>query len=452
MKRFLTIFLMFVCTLLVGAQSISVSSFRLLEKDLTANTAGTTEKDQNGEVAALIKVMTTQKGFVFDGGTLGIVKTLPKTAEIWVYVPKGLKNITISHPQLGTLRDYYFPLSIEAARTYEMVLATGNEGESIYGEIDISSDPAMADIYIDGVIAGRTPQIISRILPGQHEVRISMQDYKDYYSNVTVKGNETIKLSPHLEKAPPPGSKTFTVGDVEFTMIPVEGGTFLMGATGEQGTDANEDEKPVHQVTLPSYYIGETEVTQELWETVMGKNPSKFKGAKRPVERVSWKDCQKFLNKLYERTGFNFRLPTEAEWEFAARGGNKSLGFKYSGSNNIDDVAWYYDNSDKQSHEVKTKQPNELGIYDMSGNVWEFVHDYYDAYTGRAQVDPIGPLSDIFSMHVIRGGCWNYYTPQKDSRWLSSTKGCRVSLRSHDTVERRNKQTGLRLALRLRQL
>jgi formylglycine-generating enzyme required for sulfatase activity len=441
---------MLICALTLTAQNISVSSFRLLEKDLTANTAGTTEKDQNGEVAALIKVMTTQKGFIFDGGTLGIVKTVPKTAEIWVYVPRSLKKITISHPQLGTLRDYFFPLSIEAARTYELVLETGNEGKSIYGEIDISSDPAMADIYIDGALVGRTPQIVSRILPGQHEVRISLQDYKDYHSNVTVKGNETIKLSTHLDKAPPPGSKTFTIGNVEFTMILVEDGTFLMGATKEQGDDAKEDEKPVHQVTLPSYYIGETEVTQELWETVMGNNPSKFKGAKRPVERVSWKDCQKFLSKLNERTGLNFRLPTEAEWEFAARGGYKSHGYKYSGSNNIDDVAWYFDNCDKQTHEVKTKQPNELGIYDMSGNVWEFVQDYYGAYTGLAQVDPIGPLSDFFSEHVKRGGSWSDYKQKGDVRWFVSTKACRVSNRSQDSIERRKSNKGLRLALRLR--
>ena len=169
---------------------------------------------------------------------------------------------------------------------------------------------------------------------------------------------------------------TFEANGVSFTMIPVEGGTFTRGATSEM-TEPSDWEKPTHQVTLSSYYIGETEVTQALWKAVMGSNPSWFKGDDLPVEKVSWDDCQTFISKLNALTGKNFRLPTEAEWEFAARGGNQSRHTQFSGSSRIDDVAWYDGNSGDKTHPVKTKQPNELGIYDMTGNVWEWCQDWY---------------------------------------------------------------------------
>jgi formylglycine-generating enzyme required for sulfatase activity len=247
--------------------------------------------------------------------------------------------------------------------------------------------------------------------------------------------------------------KIFTVGGVSFTMKKVTGGTFTMGATSEQGSDAFSDEKP-HQVTLSSYYIGETEVTQALWEAVMGSNPSYFKGSILPVEQVSWNDCQKFITKLNAMTGQKFRLPTEAEWEYAARGGNKSKGYKYSGSNNIDDVAWYWMNSgDKhlvgsdydwdfekvlnnngKTHPVAQKKPNELGIYDMSGNVWEWCTDWYGSYSSNAQTNPTGPSTG--SYRVDRGGTWLRYA--NDSR---------VSHRSCDAPGYRRYVLGLRLAL-----
>ena len=234
--------------------------------------------------------------------------------------------------------------------------------------------------------------------------------------------------------------RTFTVDGVSFKMIKVDGGTFQMGATSEQGSDAGDSEKPVHNVTLSCYYIGQTEVTQALWKAVMGFNPSYHKGDNLPVETVSWEDCQTFIAKLNKLTGQKFRLPTEAEWEYAARGGNKSNGYKYSGSNDIDIVAWYKGNSGCKTHPVATKQPNELGLYDMSGNVYEWCQDWYDDkyYSNSPATNPTGPSSG--SCRVFRDG-----TNGDIARW------CRVSNRfSEAPSERGYGYFGFRLALSAR--
>ncbi len=226
----------------------------------------------------------------------------------------------------------------------------------------------------------------------------------------------------------PANRLSITVNGVQFTMIIVEGGTFQMGCTS-----GDSNGRPVHQVTLTNdYYIGETEVTQELWTAVMGSNPSYFESSNQlPVEQVSWDDCQTFIAKLNALTGRTFRLPTEAEWEFAARGGNASEGYTYSGSNNVGDVAWYSDNSNDETHVVATKAPNELGIYDMSGNVWEWCQDWYGDYSSDAQTNPIGPTSG--SIRVDRGGSW--FKPR------------RVADRAGRGASARYEDLGLRLAL-----
>lgn len=648
MKRYLSIFLFLSCTLLMQAQDIVVQSFRLDESDLTANTAGTIVMDQNGQKCALIKVETSETGFAFDTGTLGVSKTEQHVGEIWVYVPEGVKRITISHQQLGVLRDYDLGQTLKRAKTYIMKLTTGevhttirqartsqyvvfqltppnavveldgellntSEGTAtkmmrfgtygyrvnapdykpevgkvtvndpknkhvvsvalkpnfaavtltvdgdaeiwvngerkgtgswqgnlgagtyefetrkanhrsatvtrdiqassepqtirlqaptpILGEADINSSPAMADIYIDGKKVGQTPQLISDLMIGEHQYRLSRQGYADYSGMLTIREGETVQVNATLNNATQitvtstnpnatlyidgtaqgtasgtkntsygqhqirltadgwreytttisvsesqrsfnfpmeevvQSSRTVTVGNVSFTMIRVDGGTFTMGATSEQGSDANNDEKPAHQVTLSPYYIGETEVTQALWEAVMGSNPSNFKGANKPVENVSWDDCQDFVRKLNQKTGQSFRLPTEAEWEYAARGGNRSLGYKYSGSKKLDDVAWYTKTTkDKGTRDVKTKQANELGLYDMSGNVWEWCQDWFGEYSSGSQTNPTGPSSG--SHRVRRGGSWD-----------NSAGYCRVSNRNHDTPDYRSYRLGLRLAL-----
>ena len=241
------------------------------------------------------------------------------------------------------------------------------------------------------------------------------------------------KTEQKTESAPQLGSQTFTVNGVKFTMVPVEGGTFTMGATSEQGSDALEGEYPAHQVTLSDYYIGQTEVTQALWKAVMGSNPSDSKGDNLPVEQVSWDDCQVFIQKLNQLTGKQFRLPTESEWEYAARGGRKSRGYKYAGDNDIGLVAWYEDNSGNETHPVATKQANELGVYDMNGNVWEWCSDWYDGYQLSSQSDPQGPSSG--SDRVGRGGSFFF-----DARY------CRVSNREYYTPDFRTFDLGLRLS------
>lgn len=232
-------------------------------------------------------------------------------------------------------------------------------------------------------------------------------------------------------------TETFTVNGVSFKMCYVKGGSFLMGATSEQGSNAYDDEKPVHKVTLSDFYIGQTEVTQALWQAVMGSNPSYFKDDNLPVENVSWNDCQEFIEKLNAKTGRTFRLPTEAQWEFAARGGNNSRDYKYSGSNYPDDVAWYYSNSKQKTHTVATKQANELGIYDMSGNVSEMCSDWYarDHYKNSDTNNPRGAYTG--SYRVCRGG--DYHGPYVSEYRVS----CRCSITSivHDCT------LGLRLVL-----
>ena len=250
----------------------------------------------------------------------------------------------------------------------------------------------------------------------------------------TPKPKPEPKPTPKVSSSYTSDGMAFTVNGVRFEMVRVEGGTFTMGATAEQGSDVYDDEKPAHQVTLSSYSIGKTEVTQALWQAVMGSNPSNFKGSNLPVEEVSWEDCQTFIRKLNALTGKNFRLPTEAEWEYAARGGNKSRGFKYSGSNTLSYVAWYGDNSSNKTHPVATKAPNELGIYDMSGNVWEWCSDWEGAYSSSSQYNPTGSNSGSF--RVSRGG-----------GWYSRARLCRVSNRSHGNPTYRDDYLGLRLAL-----
>ena len=224
---------------------------------------------------------------------------------------------------------------------------------------------------------------------------------------------------------------TEEVEGISIEMVYVQGGTFDMGSN-----NGDDDEKPVHQVTLGDYYIGKYEVTQAQWKAVMGhsNNPSHFKGDNLPVENVSWNDAKMFISRLNRKTGKRYSLPTEAEWEYAARGGNKSEGMEYSGGG-IDYVGWYEGNSNSKTHPVGEKWENELGIYDMSGNVWEWCSDWYGSYSSSSQTDPKGPSSG--SNRVNRGGCW-----------YGSASYCRVANRDSDSPGYRLINLGFRLSLK----
>ena len=278
----------------------------------------------------------------------------------------------------------------------------------------------------------------------ERKVKAEAEFINNLNGDTTVMPSCSTEAGSKRQKSERKAVKNFHIGGVSFDMIWVEGGTFCMGATSEQADDAYGDEEPVHSVTLSGYYIGKTEVTQALWESVMCSNPSTIKDNDLPVENVSWDDCQEFIRKLNSLTGQNFRLPTEAEWEFACRGGNNSRGYKYSGGNDIDNVAWNTDNSGRKTwlrgisgrrvHHVATKLPNELGIYDMSGNVFEWCSDWYGDYSIHAQTNPKGSDDGVY--RVLRGGSWGI-----------NARSCRSSYRSGGSPSFRSSYLGLRLAL-----
>ncbi len=296
-----------------------------------------------------------------------------------------------------------------------------NEKLSDKRRVTISTDREGDKISVDGRYVGQSP-LKTELTYGEHNIAAERHEGYDRigYKTIVVKQEDDPLINLDFYDR-----IYFKVKGAEFEMIGVDGGTFWMGCTYEQ-TDCAHDELPIHEVTLSDYYIGKYEVTQALWKAVMSNNPSSFKGDNLPVEKVSWNDCQEFIAKLNQITGMQFCLPTEAQWEFAARGGNKSKGYKYSGGNNPDDVMWYRRNSgnkylkyyqksngdrsgykepknnDCRTHAVGTKAPTELGIYDMCGNVSEVCSDWYGDYDSQSQTDPTGPSEG--TRHVSRGG------------------------------------------------
>ncbi len=301
-------------------------------------------------------------------------------------------------------------------------------------DVTFTCNVPSANLSIDGIASGNVSS--SRFLKtGTHTIRLNAEGYENYSRTITVnRQNRSFHFAmTEKEELATYQNEVLRVGNVSYRMKYVSGGIFTMGATSEMKRPLYW-ENPTHQVTLNSYYIGETEVTQALWNAVMGSNPSYFKGDNLPVEGVSWDNCQTFISKLNSLTGKRFRLPTEAEWEFAARGGKQSRHTQFSGSSRINDVAWYDGNSGDKPHPVKTKQPNELGIYDMSGNVWEWCQDWYGSYNSYAQTNPTGASTG--SLRVRRGGSWG-----------DSPGVCRSSNRFSGTPDSSYSGLGLRLVL-----
>ena len=321
---------------------------------------------------------------------------------------------------------------------------------AILGNLSVNYKPFGADVYVDGKKLGQSPRVFNGLLVGNHQVEVRKDGYTTDKKSVTISEGQTMSISGTLSSNTASSSNGYASNSslssgnnvisipvkngITIDMVKVKSGTFKMGATSEM-KKTYDDEKPVHKVILTNnYYMGKYEVTQALWQEVMGSNPSYFKGDNLPVEQVSWNDCQEFINKLNSITGRKFRLPTEAEWEYAARGGKKSRGYQYSGSSNISDVAWYTDNSGSKTHPVGTKQSNELGLYDMTGNVWEWCQDWCSSYVSSSQRNPTGAVSG--AGRVYRGGSWN-----------SVAVSCRSSYRGNHIPGARNYYLGLRLVL-----
>ena len=405
MKKTIITLTLLLCATLSFAQELKVKSFTHDQMSLEARVGGG-RNDLNGKQCALIKVQVRDDIVDCTGGNVGEIISKGIVKKVFVSPDtKFLKfEFKYNYPLKVTFADYGIK-SLAEGGTYTLTLVDA------YMLLQPSSQQDNTQTVVPDV---QQPQ---PTLPSQSVVQ------SESNSNVL----------------------PITVNGISFNMIKVDGGTFTMGATSEQQNPA-KDEKPAHKVALSPYYIGETEVTQALWKAVMGNtvreqrdkaNTSWFlygEGDNYPMYYVSWDECQEFIRKLNEITNMRFCLPTEAEWEFAARGGNKSNHMQYSGSGNIDDVAWYYGNSGKKAHPVKTKKANELGIYDMSGNVWEWCQDWKDTYGKKAQTNPKGPHRGV--RRVLRGGSWCF-----------GVSSCRSSNRDGNSSGVRDGNLGFRLAL-----
>ena len=454
----LSLFMLFAAV--SSAQKLTVESFKLAGSDLTAQTQP--RKDLNDRNCALIKVGIGLQGVQFEGGIMGNVEN--KTGEYWVYMPQGNRQLKVKHanyaPVMVTFADYGVE-KLESNRTYELIItASGSTQVAQKQRLTIRYSPSSATVLVDNKMVKGTNGVAQTTLPvGQHSYIVACDGYESEEGMVKLKASapsniqitltkeamaiqQNIVSQPIVAQQPMEQTPVTKVNNISIPvkdgisidMVRVEAGTFTMGATAEM-EDPMDWEKPTHRVTLTNdYYIGKYEVTQALWQAVMGNNPSYFKGDNLPVEYVSWDDCQDFLSKLNRITGKTFRLPTEAEWEYAARGGNKSRGYQYSGSNNLLDVAWFRDNSGSKTHPVGKKQANELGLYDMTGNVLEWCQDWYGSYVSSSQTNPTGAFSGFF--RVFRGGSW-----------YGNAGNCRSSCRDSYNPGNRNFDLGLRLVL-----
>ena len=368
-----------------------------------------------------IKGVVTDKetGETLSGVTIGLQPTgkQVQTAEDGAYIFENLKAgtytlkaqkegyVDYTKEEIQLIADQTAALDVEMEEPFLEFQLTDEEG-NIIEEVGCGIESSFKLKNV-GNIAGEwrmewDADWITEISPASGSLAagatetITMKKKLQEDDKETVLTVKTDKEDLHL--------KIVSKGFVGMELVFVEGGTFEMGATAEQGEDAQDDERPVRTIRLDGFYIGKYEVTQAQWKAVMGTEPSYFKGDNLPVEQVSWEEAQAFCQKLSEATGKKYVLPTEAQWEYAARGGNKSQHYKYAGGNNIEEVAWYYNNSSETTHPVGTKKANELGVYDMSGNVWEWCSDWYaDSYNENDTDNPQGPMDGMF--YVVARGC-----------------------------------------------
>ena len=389
---------------------------RLTIKDITLQAAKGIMNNGDGVLCALM----------FDNVKADINGVVERIGE-----PISFQNCTITYPV-----DAY----VVEAEGYGYYIAQGDGSPATHIVISRNGSGITGDVNGDGEVnIADVTAVIDVILGGGNNPRADVNN--DGEINIA-DVNLLIDIILCGPEPDTPDMESFTVNGVTFKMVNVKSGTFTMGATPEVIDKANANEYPAHEVTLTNnYYMGETEVTQALWQAVMGANPSQYStDPNRPVENVSWNDCHEFITMLNQMTGKNFRLPTEAEWEYAARGGNKSQHYRYAGSNDVNEVCWYYYTDATAEYGTKvvaTLKPNELGLYDMSGNVLEWCEDYYSSsyYSISPSNNPTGPTSGMY--RVIRGGCWDFTYPED----------CRVSYRNGINEGGVKSDVGLRLAM-----
>lgn len=428
MKRKITgliALLMIVVT--ASAQELKVKQFSANPTDNAA--VKYLVNDANGQPCALILVGLAVSGATFEGD---IVKVEQKDGgEYWVYMIEGANWIEVKTKDYLPLR-YDFTdengstVDVVAKTTYVMQIEKpliADNGPK--GTVTITSNVRNADVYVDGVKLSSVTPFDYVGGEGTHIVELKAQGYNDEKTTIDVKLNRKQSRNVTMKAA---GS--FSLNGISYEMVKVPGGKFWMGSKKEDNKYSTFNyEKPAHQVTLRDYSIGKTEVTQALWQEVMGSNPSMNQGPELPVENVSWDDCQEFISKLNERCGTHFRLPTEAEWEYAAVARASDNAFDYSGSDKLSDVA----HTGSSTTAPCSKRPNALGIYDMSGNVAEWCSDWLGKYTSAAAVNPSGPAKGV--QKIVRGGSF------KDDEWNQ-----RNTYRGHFRPGEASKFVGLRLA------
>jgi len=378
-------------------------------------------RDINGKLCAMIQVVSDMEGFKYDSYNGIVGSVIDKSGKDQIYLSPDERVLMIFHPGHEPLKFILSEIGIRLKEKQMWVIKVKGGGISLM-PVSFVITPVDAEIYINGKAMGSGPTF--QLDEGNYKIKIEKDGYMSVQDNIIV--NTTQVLFNYRLIIKP-------------EMVLVEGGTFEMGDTFGDGVS---DEKPVHKVTLNSFEIGKTEVTQSQWIAVMGKNPAYDRGGDMPIMNVSWYDAVEFCNRLSTLSDFSpcykidkinkdmsntnwydrlkwivdcdfasngYRLPTEAEWEYAARGGKKSNNYKYCGSNSLDEVAWYRDNSEKVIHFVAQKKPNELGIYDILGNVNEFCWDWYhiNYYKMSPENNPRGPLR--FFKRIIRGGSYISY-------------------------------------------
>lgn len=404
-KGLILLFPIFLPFILVG-QELNIDTFYVATNKLIASTSRV--KDKNGKACAVVILQIPSVDSISCDWDFVIDFKKKSLSEYLFYMAEGSKQLEFT--ALG-----YYPTQVTFADENPEITALKSKTTYIM-------------------------KVVNPAMDKQKELQDSIDSLRAENARLTQREDSISKVKQEEERIKREEARKkidIRVGNMLFSMILVEGGTFKMGSE-----DGEKDEQPVHDVTLSDYYIGEMEVTKELWNAVKSGSSSSLYNEKKPCTEMTYRECLEWIKLLNQKTGYKFRLPTEAEWEFAARGGNKSQGYRYSGSNNLSQVAWWNGNSNNKLHDVGMLTPNELGIYDMSGNAWEWCSDWYDKdfYKTSPEKNPSKNRKEKgdnrVAKRVARGGCTNY-----------GDKYCTVSYRYHCSSESRESRGGFRLVM-----